>query len=125
MSLFLWIISVSMICSIVNGQSAGCNGSNCQGVSYSECEKYTRYTLALQNWCNNGNWSIHGLWPDYSTTCYPQYCHSPTWEDVSDSLETEMLQVWNWCENSMNTQQTDWEHEWMRHGIYIYIYIHI
>ena len=98
-----------------SAQSAGCGGSGCP--SYQECEKYTAYTLALQDWCSNGNWSIHGLWPDYTGSCWPQYCHSPKWTPVSGALEQEMLTYWNWCDGSVSQQQSSWEHEWMRHGV--------
>ena len=117
--LLLIILSVCSIVNNVMGQSPGCGGSDCP--SYSQCEKYTKYTFALQNWCSYGNWSIHGLWPDYSSTCYPEYCHSPKWYDVTGSLYSQMMKYWNWCANSKEEQQQDWEHEWMKHGMYAII----
>ena len=43
------LVFVGYIVSVINAQGS-CGGSNCP--SYSECQKYTRYTLALQNWQN-------------------------------------------------------------------------
>eukprot|EP01083_Nonionella_stella_P065283 170917_1 len=104
----------------VNGYKS--SGSSCAGSNYcpqyQECEKYSYYTLALQNWCRNDTWSIHGLWPNYSPSCWPQYCNRDSkWYPVDGSLKQQMTTYWNWCEGSIYKQQTGWQHEWMRHGL--------
>jgi len=105
----LFVLLLSYMC---NCASAGCGGSDCE----SQCEDYKWYTLALQNWCDGDEWSIHGLWPDYSATCYPESCYDVEWEDVSGSLEQQMMTYWDWCSESTESQQSGWEHEWEKHG---------
>ena len=58
--------------------------------------------------------------PNYAADCWPQYCQEPDWTPVSGQLEQEMLQYWNWCKDSIDDQQSSWEHEWYRHGMNAY-----
>ena len=144
LQLFYIILAVCLL-SLCHSQSPSCGGHDCPAGL--KCDEYTYFTLAVQDWCNNGNWSIHGLWlsaletpsdtkafvnlcishlirPNYDAGCWPQYCHDPEWTPVSGSLEQEMLTYWNWCDHSINDQQTGWEHEWKRHGIVLLLCPH-
>ena len=54
--------------------------------------------------------------PNYDAGCWPQYCHDADWTPVNGPLEQEMYQYWNWCKDSVEEQEEEWEHEWWRHG---------
>eukprot|EP01084_Bolivina_argentea_P119932 212625_1 len=115
MSLLSLAVSITLMFTFgTKAQSPGCGGIDCP--SYQQCEEYTSYKLSLQDWCNTGNWSIFGLWPDYSATCWPEYCHSPQWKDVTGELLQEMLTFWNYCDASISEQQRSWGNEWNWHG---------
>ena len=55
----------------------------------------------------------HVQFQTYTTSAYVL---APKWIPVSGALETEMMKYWNWCAKSESSQESDWEHEWMRHG---------
>jgi len=115
MVLVLFVFIVCLM-NLIYSQGS-CVGTDCP--VYPGCQNYTRYTFALQNWQNGNTWQIHGLWPDYSSTCYPQYCHDYKYTPVTGSLRTEMLKYWN---PNATDPDTFWSHELNRHGSCIAYY---
>eukprot|EP01084_Bolivina_argentea_P158456 276020_1 len=91
-------------------------GSTCP--SLDECQKYTYYTLALQDFCNEGHWLLHGLWPNYSPNCWPEYCYSTQWSNVTGELKEKMSIYWDCVDEAFPTDppQWAWKHEWEKHG---------
>ena len=71
------------------------------------------YMLAVQNWCSEDKYLIHGLWPDNSDGSYPENCVGPDYQKV-DKLKEEMNKYWYDC-NEKETEEL-WEHEWNKHG---------
>ena len=70
---------------------------------------YTYYTFAIQNFCDIEDY-IHGLWPQFNSTSYPEYCSSVTYEDVTGDLLADMNDICN------QQDQSFWTHEWSKHG---------
>lgn len=75
---------------------------------------YTYYTFAIQNFCDEENqYYVHGMWPQFNSSSYPEYCSNITYEDVTGDLLTDMNQYWNICDQ---VNQSFWKHEWLKHG---------
>jgi len=73
------------------------------------------YVFALSRCSEKAPWGIHGLWPEWNSTSWPQFCN------MSDPLDLKNIQPliplmkerWYSCEGN-NT--AFWEHEWLKHG---------
>lgn len=79
--------------------------------------------LALKKCQTLDNYTIHGLWPEYSPTKWPQFCNT-SW-DYNPSILTpilnEMNLYWYSCEVKNNNKFSVnnylfWHHEWKKHG---------
>ena len=59
-------------------------------------------------------WSIHGLWPQYSVSKYPRYCHSANF-DISalDPIIASLKKYWY---SDRDDDEIFWEHEYLKHG---------
>ncbi|KAJ3452014.1 ribonuclease t2 [Anaeramoeba flamelloides] len=60
------------------------------------------------------HFTLHGLWPNYNSGSWPQYCTSEKFDksDVDqDLMETWWTDVW-----SPSKEWSFWGHEWERHG---------
>jgi len=84
----------------------------CNGESYPGCK-------APQNYWKQ-NLTIHGLWPQYTTSGYPASC---TTEQFNSSIPIEigldyMVERWPDVQYDINNPAYDsfWEHEWTKHG---------
>jgi len=80
------------------------------------CSAYSSkyYELALKKCYKSENFSIHGLWPQYSPTRWPQYCKNVTFNSSEiRPIEKYMDKEWQSCEEN-NT--SFWSHEWEKHG---------
>lgn len=80
--------------------------------------KYFTYLLALQKCCKECDYTIHGLWIDYTRGGYPQFCNKePYNESVIQPLKPSLDKYWEscWGDNS-----DLWEHEWKKHGTCFY-----
>ena len=53
---------------------------------------------------------IHGLWPQYNETSYPEYCTKVNYTVPHGNLLISMNKYWLGCDNTL------WEHEWTKHG---------
>lgn len=101
------------------------------------------YYLSLKRKNNNDNWSINGLYPQYSNNSYPRYCknipfnyttlkpiigelnniwYSDTIDDDDDDDEYEKIDTINKTNKSIQIDSDNyrneefWEHEWLKHG---------
>jgi len=62
--------------------------------------------------------SIHGLWPNYNTGKWPQFCGSSRefeYSKISD-LEEELNRYWGSLSCPSNDGHKFWGHEWEKHG---------
>jgi len=82
--------------------------------------KYNYEVVALHE-CSNqkGNWTLHGVWPEYDTGHWPSYCNygSPLDMDILEPLLARLNTDWSDC--YCNPDQTCtglWSHEWSKHG---------
>ncbi len=75
---------------------------------------YFTYYLALQKCHHNSNYTLHGLWIDYSKGGYPQFCNNTAF-DPNELLPIykNLNRYWGSCYGS---NEGLWEHEWKKHG---------
>ncbi len=77
--------------------------------------EYKYYMLALQNWCEEPKtlYKIHGLWPQYNATSWPENCDGTPYMDITNrTLLNEMYNYWDNCNNPVSSL---WEHEYTKH----------
>ena len=81
----------------------------CLGVCQSN-PPFNYYVFALEH--NGGtNWKIHGLWPEYTPTTWPQFCQPSRYGEYNhDTIQTHYPSIGNYWPDSQ------WKHEWMKHG---------
>lgn len=85
-----------------------------------EATNVTYDDLALKR-CENNQWSIHGLWPEYNQTNWPQFCDPSRYKDLKPQVLAPfrdlMDKYWYVCEsyNAMENWEF-WVHEWQKHG---------
>lgn len=78
------------------------------------------YILALER-CDDapsGNYTIHGLWPQFNESSWPQYCNKSAKFDYS-ALNPIMSQIdkwWQTCTEFNHTEEWFLQHEWIKHG---------
>lgn len=71
--------------------------------------------LALKK-CNESTpYSIHGLWPQWDPTNWPQFCDNSSRFDSSliAPWRSQMEGVWYSC---YGDEEQFWAHEWSKHG---------
>ena len=72
------------------------------------------YYLTLKRSKHTEAWSIHGLWPQYSSNSYPRYCRDiPFNYDKLEPIYEELKQFWY---SDKETDEDFWKHEWDKHG---------
>ena len=70
------------------------------------------YYLSLMK--EKDEWTIHGLWPQYNTKNYPQFCRVvPFNKDAITDLLPKLNEYW--CSDK-GANTIFWEHEWNKHG---------
>ena len=76
--------------------------------------RYYTYYLALQKCNMHSDYTIHGLWIDYTRGGYPQFCSAVPF-DVEEltSILPQMKKVWPSC---YGDSVTLWKHEWKKHA---------
>lgn len=68
----------------------------------------------------DGEWSIHGLWPQYSNNSYPSFCKKVEFDPSKlDSIRKELEEKWHSYEKSKDNDF--WKHEWEKHGSCMFI----
>lgn len=87
--------------------SNGSNGSN--GLNSTN-----GFTTTDQN-----NWSIHGWWPEYSRTKWPQFCDPKRYSEFNANaiapIRSKLELYWGTCPGYPPAYQL-WKHEWQKHG---------
>lgn len=84
---------------------------------FTTCNAYM-YMLALNKCDTNDDFTIHGLWPQYSSTKWPQYCNNSSKLNM-DNLQNLMPQIrkyWLTCSQFNHTEEWFLSHEWSKHG---------
>lgn len=73
------------------------------------------YVFALSRCSGTQTWGIHGLWPEWNSTSWPQFCKPHDYLDLDKirPLVPLMEKYWYSCEGN-NT--AFWNHEWQKHG---------
>ena len=73
------------------------------------------YILSLEkNGYLEAEYSIHGLWPQYTNGSYPQYCKNVSFdENKITSLLPQLNKLWP---SNMGPNKDFWKHEWEKHG---------
>lgn len=73
---------------------------------------YNYYMLAMQDWCES-SYQIHGLWPQYNATSWPENCGGPVYEEITNTtLLNQMNAEWANCNQPPSSL---WSHEWNKH----------
>lgn len=79
---------------------------------------YNYEILALQRCNETSPYTIHGLWPTWNATTWPQFCDNSTIFDES-KLEIGVIKAMNinWFScPGFGTNFDFWSHEWSKHG---------
>lgn len=68
----------------------------------------------------NTNFTLHGLWPQYSTGGYPSYCTTEAFDSsIPDKVGwNDMVTYWPNAQYATTDPNYDdfWEYEWTKHG---------
>lgn len=76
--------------------------------------RYYTYYLALQKCNMYSDYTIHGLWIDYTRGGYPQFCNAEPFDvEKLTSILPQMKEVWPSCYGDSGAF---WEHEWKKHA---------
>lgn len=77
------------------------------------------YYLSLKKDPNKkSEWSIHGLWPQYSENEYPSFCKKVEFDiEKLKPIIPELKQFWY---STKDTNEDFWKHEWQKHGSCIF-----
>ncbi len=73
------------------------------------------YILALSRCAYGDPFGIHGLWPQWNLTSWPEYCNMSDPLHISEikSLLPRLQKHWFSCDGN---DTWFWEHEWLKHG---------
>ncbi len=72
--------------------------------------KFYYLSLIFENSC----WNIHGLWPQFNKTSYPQYCKNVTFNpSLLNPIKSDLEKYWS---SDRESDNKFWEHEWKKHG---------
>lgn len=75
------------------------------------------YLSLLKNDKIKSGYSIHGLWPQYDETSYPQFCKKVDFDiNKLSNIENDLLNYWELPEDHDKLEITFWKHEWEKHG---------
>lgn len=75
---------------------------------------YFTYFLALQKCSKYSDYTIHGLWIDYTSGGYPEFCNNVTFNyNELSPLLPKLNSVWKGC---IGDSKRLWEHEWKKHA---------
>jgi ribonuclease I len=78
------------------------------------------YDLALKK-CHSldKNYTIHGVWPEYNNTEYPQFCNKSIKFNytILNPILPELNKYWYSCPGKGSSNKSFWEHEYLKHGL--------
>lgn len=77
--------------------------------------------LAIKKCQKVQDWSIHGLWPEYNKTSWPQFCNVTKEKDFNyknlSPVYHLLVKYWYSCIFTKDTNDwIFWRHEWDKHG---------
>ena len=72
------------------------------------------YFLSLLKENGELNWSIHGLWPQYTISTYPTFCKAVTFD--INKLKPILDDLNKYWKSNCDKNDKFWEHEWKKHG---------
>ncbi len=77
--------------------------------------------------CNlNGNFTIHGFWPEYNIHSWPSWCNKSKYNEFNISEITPILKLlndyWYSCPEWNITNYYFWKKEWEKHGTCMFQY---
>ena len=79
------------------------------------------YYLSLIKEGNN-EWSIHGLWPQYSKNQYPTFCKKVNFNiNKIKSILPELEKNWYSYKKTEKDDEEFWKHGWEKHGSCMFI----
>ena len=70
------------------------------------------YELKLQKCKGSGNWTLHGLWPEWQNECEGPQFDMDALKDIHDEMESK----WPSCPEYGESEEEFWSHEWQKHG---------
>jgi len=111
---YLFYTQILSVGSVYNYKNSIMDSSVCSNNSMCNLK------FALKKCNNSDDWSIHGLWLDYSNGSYPSFCSTMEFGNLSKGLENEMEKKWYSCEGG---DSSFWNHELQKHGSCIRDYI--
>ena len=79
---------------------------------------YNYEILALQKCNDSSRYTIHGLWPTWNATSWPQFCDNSSVFNpdlLGEIVLNEMRRDWYSCPGYGNNTSF-WSHEWSKHG---------
>ena len=77
---------------------------------------YYSYFLALQQCTKKSEYTIHGLWIDYTYKGYPSFCNKSLHFDIEklDPIRSSLDKYWMSCGKNSNNEKF-WNHEYKKH----------
>ena len=79
------------------------------------------YYLSLINEGNN-QWSIHGMWPQYSKNQYPSFCKKVSFDiNKLETILPELEEKWYSYKKTEKDDEEFWKHEWVKHGSCMFV----
>jgi ribonuclease I len=74
------------------------------------------YLLALQKCRNSKDFTIHGLWIDYKSGGFPEYCHDVKFDiDLLEPIRNELDEKWPSCKEYHKSNEYLYKHEFLKH----------
>lgn len=70
------------------------------------------YELHLQQCSGSDEWTLHGLWPQWTSGCSGKQFDI----DQLSSIRDDMDRYWLSCPGNGDTNEKFWAHEWSKHG---------
>lgn len=76
--------------------------------------------LAIKKCSPSSGWSLHGFWPEYTVSKWPQWCNKNRYNEFNQSaiapIQTQLDANWSPCPNWHISGYNLWLHEWEKHG---------
>lgn len=77
-------------------------------------------TPTLETARESGSWNVHGFWPEYSVSKWPQWCNKSRYDEFTQaaiaSIQDQLNTNWYPCPDWHITEFKLLQHEWEKHG---------